>query len=338
MTIFFTILISIMIFIFFMKKMKTTTLMIFLCLLIFPLVYDFLFNILIMWPNNEWYFIVLSLFFILFTSFSLKDIQKYLIFNKTFFYVFLSLLSVIFSWNVFLQSFAIKNKTQFVFPYRDNSVEQLYDYLRDRGDPDDIVIQFSLVPILGSKLTEIIFKKKLYYKPKEHPEMNAYRVVYSKKPPFFRESDNDIIYYLDWKKISLKKNKKIFFISISDKEMIEENEDKAYGVLKKTIGGIKIGRFMVSEFVLKNKKREKQYLEFLSFLNKKTPKKQRGSIYETLLYYAYKNKKRESFNQLLKEYKDIGMVLDEKMPRFNMPSQFEHSRRVKYFENLQWSK
>ena len=98
----------------------------------------------------------------------------------------------------------------------------------------------------------------------------------------------------------------------------------------------KIGQYTIFELALSSRNKEEEYIQFLSKINSTTQKKYRGSLYETLIYYAYKNEDKKEFKRLLQEYMDIEMVLDEFVPDFKYPSQFELKRRVKYFESLKW--
>ena len=308
--------------------------------LLFPLLYDFVFRIFIIWGFNNWYFIVLSLFIIWFFILALKEINDYLschtVFSKKKLWqiVFFFLFSALFLWNVYCQSVAIKNETRFHDPYRENSVERVYDYLKERGDPKDIALDFSLRPIVVYRLADITMKRSILRDSAFHPVLISYSIKFTQTAPFFHENPYDRIYYIDWQNLPKKANQKIFFIVVADD--LEDSEDKAYPVLSRFMKGQKIGRYAVFELTLSSHNRKKEYLRFLSQLNKETPKKHRGALYETLIYYAYKDNKRARFNRLLQEYRDLEPALDEFTSDQNYPSRFELRRRVKYFENLDW--
>lgn len=109
--------------------------------------------------------------------------------------------------------------------------------------------------------------------------------------------------------------------------------DKAYEVLSGIIKGKKFNRYTVFELPVKGENKEEQYIKFLLNLIKKTPKKQRSALYETLLYYACENKDKKKLNQLLKEYRELESALKENSPLYGFPRYFELRRRAEYFEN-----
>lgn len=312
------------------KSVEKRTLMLFSSLLLFPFFYDPIFNICLVWKGlNNWYVISFSLVLILFSVLSLKEIDKYLI--KRWKVFFLTLFSVVFSWNMYLQILAIKNETRFYFPYRDNSVGEVYDYLRKNGSPKDMMIEFTLTPIVFYRADDIGFRRMLFHDPKFHPVISSLHIEFTKTPPFFYESGGDIIYYIDWSSFSKEEQQTVFFVVWK-----QQDSDEAYNVLSSFMQGQEVGKYVIFQWVASGQDREEKYKEFLSKINKKTPKKYRGVLYETLLYYAYRNRDRKEFNRLLQEYRDMEMALDEFIPEFKYPSRFELRRRVMYFENLNW--
>ena len=249
--------------------------------------------------------------------------------------IFLFFFFSLFIYGVYAQSFAIKNKTQFFFPYRDNSVEKVYDYLGKKGEPKDIAIELSLRPIINFRLNEINLRKELFYYPNIHPRIIQFYFEFTQSPPYFYENKNDMIYYINWKDFSTSEKQKIFFIVWSKKQTDED--DRAYNILSSFMKGTDLGRYTIFEMALYSQDKERGYIQFLSKVNKKTPKKYKGTLLETLIYYAYKNKNKKEFKRLLQEYRDIEMALDEFIPHFNYPSRFELRRRVKRFESLNWN-
>ncbi len=314
------------------KPIGILTLMMLSSLLLFPLLYDSVFYIGLVWFRlNNWYIVVFSLFIILFVVFSLKEIYEYFKGKRWKAYLLFPL-TIIFLCNAYSQIKAIKNETQFQFPYRDNSIEQVYDYLKKQGDSKDIAVEFSLSPVVAFRFFDISMRMKLFYNSELHPFINIYQLKYTKKPPFFHERTGDIIYYIkDWQNLPEKESQKIFFIVETENE-----EDIAHNVLSKFMKGYKIGIYMIFELTLSHSNKEKEYINFLYKINSITSKKYKGALYETLIYYAYRNNDKKEFNRLLQEYRGIEMALDEFIQEVNYPSRFELRRRVKYFENLNW--
>ena len=333
---FWLVVIGLILIIFIKKHINTQMFMISLSLILFPLLYDFIFHIIISWFDlsfHKWYFILQSLFLIVFIVLALKKIHlclKITWMKKLFF----SLVFVLFTGNMYFQILAIKTETQFHYPYRDNSVEEVYNYLKKRGSPKDIAIEFSLTPILSFRAENITFEKILFYNPHAHPIIYSYFLEFTKTPPFFFERSADSIYYINQQSFLKKSNQKIFFIV----GLENQNSDKAYNILSSFIKeGVKIGRFNIFELTLSSENKKKEFLLFLTKINKKTPKKYQGALYETLIYYAYKNGNKKEFSRLLEEYRNIEMSLDKFTPDFKYPSRFELRRRVQYFENLEWN-
>ena len=313
------------------KVLDPLILMILSSLLLFPLLYDAIFHIGLIWFGLfNWYIITFSLFLILFVVLSLKEIDKYFISKRWRIYFGLPFF-LLFTGNTVSQIQAIKNETQFKFPYRDNSVEQVYDYLKKKGGPKDVAVQFSLRPVVAYRSQNINFKKIFFYNPDFHPIIINFYIEYTKTTPFFHEAKGDRIYYINWQDIPKKEFQKVFFISYQESE-----DDMAYSVLSSLMEGHKIGRYAVFALTLSSQNKEKEYIQFLAKINKKTTKKYKGAVLETLIYYAYKNKNKKKFNHLLQEYENIEMSLDEFLPDNEYPSRFELRRRVKYFENLKW--
>lgn len=315
----------------FYKRLETRLLIILSSLILFPLLYDPLFQIGIRWVDlNNWYIIVFSLFLILFVVLSLKEINEYLIPKKWKNYFRLPFL-LLFVGSTLLQIQNIKNNTQFHYPYRDNSIEKVYEYLKKRGTQEDIAIELSLVPIAFYRHLDIKERKVLFY-DQTTPTILSSPVEYTTTPPFFYEVRGDDIYYIEkWPEQTINKNFNIFFMARKGKD-----SDKAYNILSNLMKCVTVGEYIVCILTLNSKNKEREYIQFLYKMNKKTPKKYKGALLETLIYYAYKNKNTNEFHRLLQEYKDIELALDEFTEDFKYPSRFELKRRVKYFENLKW--
>ena len=95
----------------------------------------------------------------------------------------------------------------------------------------------------------------------------------------------------------------------------------------------KIEKFSIFKWTLKTENHEEEYKRFLNNLIGKTPKKYQTVLYETLLYYACKNKNKVRFAQLLKKYRELESFLDEFIDEIRLPSHFALRRRANYFEN-----
>ena len=315
----------------FMKK-KTSSLAIITSstLILFPLLYDFIFHTVINWPFfNNWYFIVLSLGIIFFVVLALREIHQYLATVKWKFLWWIPM-TILFLWSSYLQISAIKNDTQFRWPYMANDMEKVYGYLESRGNSNDLALDFSLNSILDSMRKDLYRNKILFYKPDTHPKivwMKYLRIKdkLPKKPYSFK------IYYIDRRYFLKNIKQKIFFVVDDIKGDIFER--KAYNVLAGFMEGHRFGQYVVFELVLKEKNKEKEYIRFLSDLIERTPKKQSSILYETLLYYACENKNIKQFRRLLKEYKKLEIHLQEIAPKYEFPRYFELKRRVKHFES-----
>lgn len=318
---------------FFKKTIEKRILMLLSAIILFPIFYDSIFNIGFVWiALSNWYIITFSLLLILFFILSLKEINKHLTAKKWKAFFICSFFAI-FLWNTYLQISAIKNETRFRFPYRDNSVQQIYDYLKKHGDSKDVVIEFSLTPIVTYRPKHISDRSMLFYNRNLHPIIINFRIDFTEIPPFFYEDSSDKIYYVDWKTIQKKEIHKIFFI-VLEKSFNDEGYNTLSSFIEESWRG---GEYVIFQWNISSQNREEEYKQLLSKMNKKITKKYRGVLYETLLYYAYKNKEREKFDHLLQEYRAIESALDEFIPQFNYPSRFELRRRVKYFESLDWS-
>ena len=315
------------------KKISKLTVMTGLALVLFPPLYDFIFYVAINWPLNNWYFIVLNLFLILFVSLGLREIDQFLKTVK-WKYVWLVPMSGLFLYSGYFQILSIKNETRFQHPYLDNSMQKVYDYLKKNGTSDDVVIDFSLASILGYKSKDTYRNKILFYKPNLHPQIMRLKGVETRTQYRSANVRYFHIYYIDWEKVLKKGFQKVFFIT--DNYTINSN-NKANDVLSGFMKGQRFGNYIIFELILKSDNKEKEYVNFLFNLISKTPKRQSTVLYETLLYYAFKNKNRETFNQLLKEYKSLEPALGKIDPQYRFPEWFELRRRVKYFENFDWN-
>ena len=152
-------------------------------------------------------------------------------------------------------------------------------------------------------------------------------------PPFFAERYGDYLYYIE-KSLFFQtpKNENINLFFIVKKRDYQWTEDKAYEILSQFMKEeIAIGQYAIFKLTLTSKNKEKEYLQFLYKINKKSPKKNKGALLETLIFYAYQNHNKSEFDRLLSRYRDIEMALDEFIPHQNYPSRFELKRRVKFF-------
>lgn len=285
------------------KKFKDKLILILLpSIILFPFLYDFLFNIGVFWDTlHNWYYITFSLFLILFIVLSLNEICNCFKSEKWNTSLF-SFILIIFLWKCYSQIAQYQKYIQFHFPYRDNSVKQVYDHLEEKGNTNDIAIEFSLTPVLVTRSNDITFGKIVYNDPKQHPIVMNFYIEFTKIAPFFWETGHDKIYYIDWNSMSQNKNQKIFFISSPRND---HHDDKAYEVLSSFMTGKKVGKYVVYEVIFSSGNKMKEYIKFLLKINKKTPKKYRSAIYETLIYYAYRNNKKTEFDQLLQEYREL---------------------------------
>ena len=318
--------------IFYKQKLKTPWWIILSSLLAFPLLFDPIFKIGIRWYFNNWYIIVFSLTLIFFVIFSLKEIDKHLITKKHKIYFWLPLF-LLFIWGALLQSQSIKNTTQFHYPYTQTDVEKVYQYLKEKGSPADIAVELSLVPIGHFRIADIKLMQKLFHDDQNTPQIQSFSIEYTKTPPFLYESrDDSILYIEDWLHKPAHKTIKIFFIARKYYDV-----DIAYDILLQFPKSVTIGEYAVFTLSLSSPNREKEYLQFLSKINEKTPNKYKGALLETFIYYAYKNKDKSRFDRLLQKYRDIESDSDEFIPEsLEYPSKFILKRRVKYFENLKW--
>ena len=371
------------------KSVKKESLILASCLFVFPVVFDPLWNLFIMWHFNDWYIMVFSLFLVFFAVFVLGWIrdclynevgigyekmagfqkfhlekskqaeQRFSILKKRFLHcVFLrdfqkegisqigdkenksvknilrvftlGLVFISFLLGVFFQISAIKNETRFKLPYQDNSVEKVYNYLKENGDPQDKILDFCLCQIVDYRIQHIWEGEIFFYDPKSHPAFIHSYIEFTQSPPFFYEDKGDRNYYIDWSRVSQIIDQKVFFVV--EREVCE---DTGYTVLSSFMEGQRIGEFVIFmlNFVGSPNDKKQQYLNFLSQVITKTPKSHQGILLETLIYYAYKDGKKQEFDRLLREYRDIGPSLDT---NFMYPRRFELKRRVRYFENLKW--
>ena len=297
-------------------------------IIIFSMLLDFIFRTYIRWALNNWYFIVLSLFIILFVVLSLEVISSYLRdkrWKKIIIFPSIGLLL----WNSYAQIYSIKEQTQYRFPYQSNDIEKVYDFLKKNGDRGDIAIQMALPHIPLYRPSDLNMYKPFFYRPNRHPFIVDSYITVTNTPPYFHEMSTDMIYYVPWQEITKKKGQKIFFISLNDNE-----EDVASSVLSIFMKEIKIGKFSIFQLSLKGDDKEKQYKRFLTDLIKKTDPKYSTSLYETLLFYACKNRDDRKFNRLLSDYKALELVLDEfvRTRNDNYPARFALKRRVKFFQ------
>ena len=299
--------------------------------ILFPLLFDALFLMGIQYHYNNWYFIVFSLFLIFCFAFLCQDLDSYLKTKKYYFYI-LTFFLMLFTGNVYLQTQQIKNETRFYHPYRDNSVEKVYDYLKEKGSPEDFILELQLIPVLDDHTgTDIQNQNMILHKQKIHPAFFISKMIqYTKTPPFFYEWPITDIYYTN--KIN-PNSQKIFLIQKND---IHE-DNYAERVLSQFLPKKLIGYYSVFELTLSSSNKEREYIQFLHKIKEKTPKKYQNSLLETLMYYAYQKREKEKFNRLLQNYRELKNHLPEYTKNFKYPIHFDHQRRIKYFESLNWN-
>ena len=332
---FLTVIMSFIFFCLFKKRLKAPFILIASSILFFPLSFDLIFQTGVIWHAlNNWYIIVFSLLLILFVTLSLAEVDSALASYSWGIYLKL-FLCFLFVLSLFAQIKSIKTKTQFYFPYRDNSIEKVYEYLKKEDDRANIIaFDFSLKPILISRIGDVGMRKLLFYNQGNFL-INEFYLEYTQSPPYFYEIKSDLIYYIEeerWLDWATDRSLKVLFIVKR-----YASYDKASQILSHFINGLVIGEYIIFGLTLSGPDKENEYIEFLSKVNKKTPEKYKGAVLETLLYYAYKNNNKGKFLRLLQNYREIEPYLDEFIPEFNYPSRFELRRRVKYFESLDWS-
>ena len=315
--------------IFTQRKISNLTAQTGIALITFPLLFDFLFKTVINWSVSNWYFIVWSLFLIFFCVLVLNDILQYLK-EKTWKYTYLFIPVVfLFVWNSSSQISAIKKESRFWNPYRDSSNEEkVYEYLKKKGEPKDIFIEFSLMQPSDIQETSLNNLAFFLHKPNTHPIASGrYSIQVTKTPPFFNEKATDYIPYINWKNIPEKEDQKIFFVTINNTK-----ENKAHSVFSGFLEEKRIGRFSIFEQTFKTGNREKEYKKFLMRLMKKTPEKYQSVLYETLLFYACKKSNKNYFNRLLKKYRTLEPFLDKSSNDMDPPYRFALNRRANLFK------
>lgn len=312
------------------KKISTLIAIMLTALILFPLIYDMIFHIIIKWPFfNEWYFIVLSLPLILFVIISLKEINLYMK-QKRLRIPCLTLITLLFFYTSYLQIVSIKSETRYHFPYMENNIEEIYAYLREKGKPNDIAMDFSLNNILDTYGSDVYLNRFLFYKPKLHPKVISRRYLPIKLKYKSANKRTFGTYYIN-PKLFQNGNQKLFLITadIEDRVMTR----KAHSVLSSFMTGQKFGSYIVFELKFKTSNKEKEYMGFLYSLLEKTPKEQSTILYETLLYYACEQANARVFQRLLKEYRELEPYFQDMDIKHKFPKYFELRRRAKYFEN-----
>ena len=318
------------------KKIDKKTLILFSSTVVFPLLFDTLWTNSIRYHSNFWYFIIFSLFLIFLFVFTCEFLNSYLREKKSYYFILAPFL-LLFAGNTYSQIIKIKNETRFYYPYLDNDVEKIYNYFEDKNSSKDLIIELKLIPILdGSFSDEIRHEKLFFYDPKLHPIFITKNIRHTNKAPFFYERNYFNIYYINKSYYKKNNSQQIFF---AVRREVNHRDDTSEQVLSQLLLKKIIGRFAIFEFPLSTKNKEQEYIRFLHKIKDKTPEKYQGSLLETLLYYAYKKQKKVEFNRLLEEYKKIRNYLPKytKNPHLKYPVHFEHDRRIKYFESLNWN-
>ena len=237
----------------------------------------------------------------------------------------------VFLWNTYDQIRSIREESQFWHPYESNDVEKVYDYLKEKGDSGDIATQLTFTHLPVLRVDDLSLYNRFFYQPDNHPKITTYHIIMTNNPPYFHESKRDKIYYINWDDMPRKEEQKIFFIT-SDHFVEKEREDQAPSVLSSIMEEIKVGRFSIFQWTLEKIDKEKQYKVFLSDLIKKMNPKYSASLYETLLFYACKNKDDKRFNELLNKYRALESTLNEFVTVKNLPARFVLKRRVDIFK------
>ena len=336
------------------KRMITNLIIISSTLLIFPLIFDPLFQVGSKWNIVNRYIIVFSLFLILFVVLVLKEIKimvnekenqskdeknqkiSRLFFKKMKFLKIIRIvpLFVLFVLEGGFQASKILKKEKPFDHYTDNSAKQVYDYLAILGSSKDLVLHFSL-SYFGCPRDDLDFNPKgvLFHSSHSHPQIiNHYYCLTTHR-------FCDLVYIIDdLEKFTETTNTKLFLVVV-DPKMRGNHYDITYSILSQMIRpSQKFGKYYVFELIFSpDFDKKTQYLQFLSRLLEKTPETHRSSLYETLIYYAYKDKRRADFDRLLEEYRNTQAFLDEISPCLPyLPTQFDMERRIQYFKNLEW--
>lgn len=317
----------------FKRKKSDVILTLILTSTIFTLIFDLIFTSFINWWSNKWYFIVLGPLPIFLATFILKDFLTFTNSSpsgKKFKKPMILIIVTLFSWNLYSQFAYMKKESQYWYPYMDDSIEQVYDYVKEHGTPDDFLVQLSF--------TQLPFARSSYFgwvmesilrNEYEHPKVISYTIEITKTPPFFHELTKEIIPFIDWEKDSKQKEQKVFFVAQHD-----TTYDHAYLVLSSFMEKVRIGRFSIFEWVFRGGNKEEKYKEFLAMLIEKTPHKYRAALYEILLYYACKNGNDKKFNSLLEDYRKLEPYLDEIVDdRLQFLPKFAIKRRWNFFKN-----
>ena len=317
--------------IFIQRKMPSLIIQVGTALVIFPLLFDFLFKMIINWGVWSWYFIVWSLFLIFFFVLALNEVFDYLKRKRQVFLFLLIPAGVLFLYNSYSQILFIQEESRFWYPYRSNDAERVYDYLKEKANTNDIFIEITLSQPSSIREGPLENLRFFFYESKVHPLFKGHhRIEVTQTPPFIYEQTSDTVFYVEWEKVPKKENQKIFFIVSNDDT---EKDDKAHFALSSFLKEQKIGKLSVFEWIFKTRNREKEYKEFLIHLLKKTPRRYQAALYETLLYYACKNKRKNKFKKLLKEYRKLEPFLEKPAPgKMNPPYRFALRRRAKFFK------
>ena len=104
--------------VFIRKKISNLTAQIGSALILFPLLFDFLFGLVVNWGLWHWYFIVWNLFLIFFFLLALNDILQYLKEkNWKALYLFLIPAASLFLWNSFLSNYSYQTGKPVLVPH-----------------------------------------------------------------------------------------------------------------------------------------------------------------------------------------------------------------------------
>ena len=315
------------------KKIAVKTNLMLSGLVIFPLLFDFVFNIAVATFLEYWHHIVYSFFFILFAVFFLSELVDSLQDKKKLAKCVLIPFLIVFFFNAYSQIMEIKNETRFWRPYEDGSVEKTYNYLKRRGSKKDFCLQFSLVTLPFWR--DINFQGQYIFfndVNRSLPFILQNTLKTTDTLPYIHENDFDRIYNLDIKRIMPRENQKIFFIVRND---LDKKEDPAHWALSSFMDEVKIGRFSVFEWAFKTTTvadREREYLSLLTKLSEKIDPQFRVSLYETLLYHACGKNDKKRYDELLNQYSDLSPFLNTKDKR-DITGRFILKRRTRYFKN-----
>ena len=301
------------------RSLNSNLLIVFGSLVFFPVIYDFTFHAIISWTLNSWYIITFSLSLILFIVLALKEFNHFLKHKSYKNYV----IYLIFSFFIFSSLFQIvdtKNQAKFNFLHHNGDIiKKIYKYIQKIGQRQDMALTISLTPLLDFRKDHLSYFEKFYNKKEISIVVNYLH--------------DKLFYYIN--NSYFKKNQKIFFLI-----NIKYNNDYTFKMSLDLFGNyLKEGDFILFQLVLPETEKEKYYIDFLYKFKKRTLKKYRGSLLETLMYYAHKNNKKKEFDDLFQEYKGIDFsYVTESYPSRFKDQKLEFEKRLNLLKKLRPNK